>query len=143
MFKQRGVTLLEILLVLSISASILVMSVRYYGSATASLQANTALQQVQLITATVDNQTAGVSYAAMNVDMVKAMLPKASLTTPWGANVTITPVSSTTYEVVLGDTPSQVCPLLQSKLVANNHYQVSSTCGSKAADFTYRYIANV
>lgn len=139
----RGVTLLEILLVLTISASILIMSIRYYGSATSSLHTNTALQQIEVITAIVDNYAIGTSYTGINTETVKSLLPSHALTTPWGTDIVIKSVASNAYEVVLPATPTQICPLILSKLAANTHYKVSSICGQSTTDFTYRYVANV
>ena len=66
--SMLGVTLLEIMLVLAIAAMIIVMSVRYYQSASASQQVNAVLQQIQGITAAADGlaQATG-SYSAANV----------------------------------------------------------------------------
>lgn len=64
--RSAGVTLLEIMLVLAIAAMIIVMSVRYYQSASSSQQATAAFAQVQAITAAAD------TLAQMSGDYTKA-----------------------------------------------------------------------
>lgn len=143
--KIAGVTLLEILLVLAISASIIVMSVRYYGSATASLQANSTIEQIQALTATIDNYTAGISYASISTAFVENLMPNHSLHTSWGTKISIDGVKPSSYNVTLPQTPRAICTLIRTKLESNNHYKVTTPpCGTStvAADFTYQYVAN-
>jgi type II secretory pathway pseudopilin PulG len=146
-FKSMlGVTLLEIMLVLAIAAMVIVMSIRYYQSATSSQQANAALQQIQAVTAAIDSIAQGAGgYTTSNIASpnVLPLLPKNGLTTPWNSQITIgAPSSPTTYEVTVKSTPAAVCPILKAKLAVNSHYSGFSACGaagSTPADFTYTY----
>jgi type II secretory pathway pseudopilin PulG len=141
--NSLGVTLLEIMLVLAISASIIIMSVRYYGSATSSLQTNNTLQQIQAITAAIDSYTFNGSYADVTTPLVKSLLPQNTLTTPWGTAITISSAKSSSYEVTLPNMPLPVCTMLYSKLASNNHYQIARPCSQTMnADFVYSYVAN-
>ncbi len=141
--STTGVTLLEILLVLTISAAILVASVRYYESATVSLDANSALEQVQVITATVDHFVAGTySYEGINTNVLASLLPNNSLLTPWGTSISIDSSDSFSYSVTFPKAPAKVCPLITSKLETNKRYHVTSLCHQMAADFKYTYTAN-
>ncbi len=138
-----GVTLLEIMLVLAISASIIIMSVRYYGSATSSLQANNTLQQIQAITAAIDSYSFNGSYAEVTTPLVKSLLPQNTLTTSWGTPISIGSAKPSSYEVKLPSMPLSVCAQVYGKLAANNHYQIDKPCDSNvASDFTYSYVAN-
>ena len=148
--STRGVTLLEVMLVLAVAAMIILMSVRYYQSATASQQANAALQQIQGITAAADSlaQASG-SYSAGGVSTTSLapLLPGGTtnaFTTPWGTTITITAVGASSYTVSLPGTPSGVCPLLTSKLRQNVHYSTvtPATCTTSAAAVVYTYLAN-
>lgn len=154
--KMLGVTLLEIMLVLAIAAMIIVMSVRYYQSASSSQQANAVLQQIQAITAAADSlaQASG-SYQEANISntTLKPLLPNSANTTgdtilsPWGTDITVGSAQASTYQVTIPQTPSGVCPLVISKLATNNHYQslspaTAAACGSSAADISYTYTAN-
>lgn len=142
--KIAGVTLLEILLVLTISTSIILMSIRYYGSATQSLQANSALQTIQAITATIDGFASNGSYRGMNQDFLKHLLPNNSLITPWGTTIELRDVQSNAYTIILHKTPTAECTLISTKLSSNNHYRIDTVCKQNgAADFTYTYLANV
>lgn len=142
--KQLGVTLLEIMLVLAIAAMVIVMSVRYYQSATASQQTNATLQLVQAIAAAADNlaQSTG-SYSGVSTATVAPLLPGGGSTIPtqWGTVITITS-GTNTYGVSIASVPSQVCPLLVSRLSANSHFKNVSACTGAAQDVSYTYQAN-
>jgi len=141
-----GVTLLEIMLVLAIAAMIIVMSIRYYQSATNNQQANTVLEAIQAITAAADTlaQATG-SYVQSNVSSstIGSIVPTNTMTTPWGTAMTVTSATGTTYVVTLSQTPKTVCQLLNARLAANNHYSgVTANACDATADYTYTYISN-
>lgn len=138
-----GVTLLEIMLVLAIAAMIIVMSVRYYQSASASQQSNTVAGQIGSIIAAADglSQASG-SYQSANITTttITPLLPLKGLTTPWNTNIAIATTSATTYTITVPGTPSNVCPLLIAKFKSNKNVTTSSTCSTTAAtsvQFTY------
>jgi type II secretory pathway pseudopilin PulG len=141
-----GVTLLEVMLVLAIAAMIIVMSVRYYQSASSSQQANAVLEQVQGIVSAADGlaQAKGsYSAAGINNSSLTPLLPGGGLTTPWGEPIAVSGATSTTYTIDLGSVPSGVCPLLYSKLSTNNNFSVSGTCSPTAATpTTITYTSN-
>lgn len=137
-----GVTLLEILLVLAISVSITLMSVRYYSSATSSMQTNQTLTQIQAITAAIDSYSAGLSYANVTPSQIKAILPSFSTKTAWGEPIAIEHFTHSSYDVTLPKLPSSVCPLLVSKLATNNHYKIKGGCSDSAQDLSYTYVLN-
>lgn len=144
--RLLGVTLLEIMLVLAIAAMIIIMSIRYYQSASASQQANSALAQIQAITASADNVSmgTGTGYTGLSATTIGPLLPggqTVGLTTPWGTLITITGGTATTYTVTLPATPPNICPLIRSKLIPNTHFQTVSACGAAAADLSYTYNA--
>lgn len=128
--SMLGVTLLEVMLVLAIAAMIIVMSVRYYQSASSSQQANAVLEQIQGIVSAADSlaQAKG-SYTASVISnsQLQPLLPAGGLTTPWGEDITIGGVQPTTYTIDIQNVPSGVCPLLYSKLATNNHFSSSTT----------------
>lgn len=141
--SQQGVTLLEILLVLSISAAIIISSVRYYESATFSLYANSSLEQIQAITAAIDQFSAGTStYESLNTSTLTSLLPLHALSTGWGTDITIDSADPNSYSITLPGMPAKVCPLVIGKLQTNKHYQVTTDCKTAAADFSYTYLAN-
>lgn len=124
-----GVTLLEVMLVLAIAAMIIVMSIRYYQSASSSQQANTVLQQIQGIVAAADglSQATG-AYSGISNSTLAPLMPTGSLNTPWGEPITIATQGPTQFTIQLGSgIPSGVCPLLFSKLATNNHFSIGGT----------------
>jgi prepilin-type N-terminal cleavage/methylation domain-containing protein len=141
--KTQGVTLLEVMLVLAIAAMIIVMSVRYYQSATQSQQANAVLQMIQAVTANADGLALGAnSYAGVSTATIQSMLPNNSNVTPWGGTLTIGTGTATTYPVSISSTPVVVCQKLVSALTANPKFTSLTTCGaagSAAATFSYTY----
>lgn len=138
--KMLGVTLLEILLVLAIAAMIIVMSVRYYQSSTASQQANSALELIQAVTAAADGLAQGTgTYSGVSDNTVAPLLPNQSKNLPWGGEITISDPTATSYKVSISDTPSAVCQQLYARLKANTQFQVTSTCSTTSGDFQYTY----
>ena len=75
--QSKGVTLLEIMLVLAIAAIIIVMSVRYYQSTTNAQQAHAFIAQMQAIQAALD-QTAEATHtytrSNASIDILKNLL---------------------------------------------------------------------
>lgn len=140
-----GVTLLEIMLVLAIAAMIIVMSVRYYQSASSSQQANTLLQQIQGIVSAADSlaQAKG-AYSAIDNTTLAPLIPTGGLTTPWGDPINVATTGPTSFTIEIGQVPSGVCPLLYSKLETNNHFSVSPTsCNpDSATGSTVTYTSN-
>lgn len=140
-----GVTLLEIMLVLAIASMVIVMSIRYYQSATSSQQANSALSMIQSITAAADSMaqgSGGYTSAGVSASTILPLLPKNGLTTPWNTSATVTATNATAYAVTLPGTPAGVCPVLLNRLKGNSRYSVTSSCGSSAATFSYSYISS-
>jgi len=142
--KVLGVTLLEIMLVLAIAAMIIVMSVRYYQSATSSSQANAALSQIQAIMSAADGlaqATGSYMTPALNNAAIAPLLPANGLIMPWGAGATVAGTAAGTYTITLTDVPRGVCPLLTTKLLSNNHVTTTGTCAAAAVTpsliFTY------
>ncbi|OGT38906.1 MAG: hypothetical protein A3F12_01850 [Gammaproteobacteria bacterium RIFCSPHIGHO2_12_FULL_38_14] len=138
-----GVTLLEIMLVLAIAAMVIVMSIRYYQSATASQQANTVMQQVQGIIAAADNfaQPTG-TYSGITSANIGPLLPAQGLSLPWGASIALSGAGANTYTMTLTSTPPAVCRLISGKLASNRSLTITGACGTAAANVVVKYTAN-
>jgi Tfp pilus assembly protein PilE len=136
--SMLGVTLLEIMLVLAVAAMIIVMSVRYYESSSASEQANSALEMAQAISSIADGlaQPSG-TYMAASQTAVQQMMPNQQMNTVWGATVTINPTDATHYTVTFLTMPSAVCAAFMPKLLANTKFTTSSTCNGGAFTYTF------
>jgi type II secretory pathway pseudopilin PulG len=139
-----GVTLLEIMLVLAIAAMIIVMSIRYYQSATAGAQTNAVLSQIQGIIAASDQlaQATG-TYTGIDDTKLKPLLPNNTFNTPWGTTMTYTG-SASSFVISVPGVPAGVCPLLKARLELNNHIKATTgTCGNAPVDMSFTYTANV
>lgn len=138
--SMAGVTLLEIMLVLAIAAMIIVMSVRYYQTATSSQQANGILAQIQAITAAADSLSqASGSYSAGGVSTasITNLVPTNSMNAPWGGAITISNATATSYDVSVAGTPASVCPLITARLSSNNHFTAVACTPGGALSYTY------
>jgi type II secretory pathway pseudopilin PulG len=133
-----GVTLLEIMLVLAIAAMIIVMSVRYYQTASTAEDVNAALEQIQAISVGIDSlvQGAGTYASAIgtNSSGLNSILPANWWITPWGATMTVTATASG-YTITIGNMPTaEICKLFSAKLKSNSRYSVPTcTAGSALA----------
>jgi hypothetical protein len=128
---------------------IIVMSVRYYQSANASNQVNTVIGSITNIVASADSlsQASGrfdtPAATAVSIANLTPLVPSGSLTTPWGTDFTITGVAASTYTINMLQTPANVCPLVKSKLTANNHFTIATACAAAApTDLAIVYKAN-
>ncbi|MBV9575281.1 MAG: hypothetical protein JO149_01515 [Gammaproteobacteria bacterium] len=129
-----GVTLLEVMLVLAIASMIIVMSIKYYQSATANQQANAFLAQMQAIAAAADQMMAATnSYAtamsgsAISTSNLAALLPANSFVSPWGGTISISNVTGSSFQITLSTIPASVCQLVKSKLETSDRYSAVST----------------
>jgi len=138
--SMLGVTLLEIMLVLAIAGMIIVMSVRYYQSASSANQSNTVLQQAQAIIAAEEStvQTYAAYQPSTSTNLTN-ILPKNALTTPWGTTIVVTTTGST-FTMSFPSVPTSVCPSFNAAMVANSRITVSSgSCGAAASTMDYLY----
>lgn len=130
-----GVTLLEIMLVLAIAALVIVMSIRFYQSASASNKVNAAVNQIQGIMAAVENyaNANGGSYTFTNATLAP-YLPgggsSGTLTNPWGVPVTVSGTAgSATYTIVYASAVGvNECTALTGVLRSNTKLSLGADC---------------
>lgn len=127
-----GVTLLEILLVLAIAAMIIVMSVRYYQSASQSSQANSFIQQVQNITAAVESLAVSGGYGSGNITntKVEAIVGASGLVAPWGATAMQVTGTANGYQLKFPAAGDAQCTLIKARLEQSKNYKVAEDCTS-------------
>lgn len=145
-FKSiAGVTLLEIMLVLAIAAMVIVMSIRYYETATSSENANILMDMIQNITAAGDNIALGTGgYSGVSTSTVSPIAGANNMKTPYGTSVTISSGASTSYKVTIPGLPASVCSNLSAKLSANTRFtgqNSAASCTSATNTFTYTYVS--
>lgn len=133
-----GVTLLEIMLVLAIAAMVIVMSIRYYQSATSSQQVNTIMQQLQGVTASMDNLAVGSgTYANISQAQLLASLGGGNaLTTPLGGTITMSSPSATGYTITV-PLNATICPMVATKVAANAKMSVTNPTTCTTLTYTY------
>lgn len=139
MTHAMGVTLLEIMLVLAIAAMVIVMSIRYYSSATTSQQTNNVVGQVQAITAAMDNLAVGSSngYTDIKDTDVEKLVGATNMTAPWGTKYTIEGQTNTEFTIGLKGVPTGVCASLNTKIKTTTHFKTSSTCSAGELKIDY------
>lgn len=153
--RMLGVTLLEIMLVLAIAAFIVVMSIRFYQSATTSAYAQDLQNAVATAMSTADS--IGLSqgnYQGVTTAVVMSNLPKSitggstdgTINSPWGPlKFTITPggTNNNNYGGSVGaGLPSSVCTQLAGFITnAAGSHTSGATCASGSVTWTY-YLGN-
>ncbi|MDX1902181.1 MAG: hypothetical protein SFW66_09315 [Gammaproteobacteria bacterium] len=135
-----GATLLEIMLVLAIAAMVIVMSIRFYKSASSSQNANSILSQIQAITAAADSLAQGSngSYTAVTQAGILNIIGAKNNVTAYG-NIAIANGAATTYTVTLPAIPADVCTLLSQQLKSNTRYTNVTTCAASPATTALKY----
>jgi Tfp pilus assembly major pilin PilA len=98
--SMLGVTLLEIMLVLAIAAMVIVMSIRYYQSASNNQKIATGLNTITGIVAAAESvlSTKG-DLSTISAD-ITSYLPGGKVpTSPWGGTITIANGGSSSYTI--------------------------------------------
>ena len=126
--SMLGVTLLEIMLVLAIAGMIVVMSIRYYQSASISSQTNSIIQQIVGIVAAEETAAQSGKYLS-NAELVTAkLLPDNAFNTPWGTSMTVTAPSTGGFLIDIPNTPTTVCTGLTARFKSNERMKLDGTC---------------
>lgn len=138
-----GVTLLEVMLVLAIAAMVIVMSVRYYQSASTSNQVNMTMSIIQNITAAMDNLAIGTgSYANITAAQITAVVGAGNMISPTGGTVVVTPCGGAgcvTYAVTI-PVNDAICVSVLAKLAAISKINLASpapACAGGTLNYTY------
>lgn len=123
-----GVTLLEIMLVLVIASLVLVMSIRYYQSATNSQRVNAAVNIVTGVIAAADTyQSSTGSFTSMTSSSIAPYMPNSTMpNSPWGAVRVNAAGSGLTYTVNISLLPAGVCTQIANLIKTNT--KVSTDC---------------
>jgi type II secretory pathway pseudopilin PulG len=131
-FKSMlGVTLLEIMLVLAIAAMVIVMSIRYYQSASTNQKINAAVNSITGIVAAGENYlSANGTFSGLNSSMVAPYLPGGKMpNSPWGGPMSISSAATVDYTIKIPNVPAAGggCEQIKSLLSGNTKLSVSGT----------------
>ncbi|OAI48969.1 hypothetical protein AYO45_03780 [Gammaproteobacteria bacterium SCGC AG-212-F23] len=144
-----GVTLLEIMLVLAIAAMIVVMSIRYYQSATTSQQANAVIETVQAITAAMDNLSQGSGgYGSVSQAQLTGVVGTTNMIVPGGGggSYSLQGQSATSYSIQITGMTSGVCYTVAARIGPNmgSHFTApaSVSCGNAGPNNSVTYTYN-
>lgn len=127
--SMLGVTLLEIMLVLAIAAMIIVMSIRYYQSASSNQKINSAVNIITGIVAAAES--ALTMGGGLSASTIKSYLPGGTLPkSPWGGDVTLS-ATTNTFTIVIPNVGGD-CSTKLSTLMSTNS-KVALTCSGSNA----------
>lgn len=135
--KARGVTLLEIMLVLAVAAMVIVMSIRYYQSAQSNQGVNETMSQIQAIASGMDNIAKGGAgkYTGIDTDTLKAVVGENNMVTFLQKSISLDAVTDTTYTITL-PLNEKACLAVKAKLTSMPNI-TTSTCSSGDLQYTY------
>ncbi len=154
-FKSMlGVTLLEVLLVLVIASLILVMSIRYYQSASENAKVNSALETLQGIMAGVDSFvnagnsltnascTGGTSAGAPCTGSLGPFVPSGAIVNPWPGSPIVVSGGASFYTITFPNVPGSACSKLSGLATQNAKVTTSGTCpaGESQATMTFTVV---
>lgn len=127
--SMLGVTLLEIMLVLAIAAMVIVMSIRYYQSASSNQRVAAA---ADLLTGYIGGAEsyvqAGGSFASITASKLATYSGvSATAISPWGQAVSVSG-TTTGFTVNFGTVPSTDCTKLMGLLKTNTSITFAASC---------------
>ncbi|EKD73966.1 MAG: hypothetical protein ACD_45C00124G0006 [uncultured bacterium] len=119
-----GVTLLEIMLVLAIAAMIIVMSIRYYQSASLNQKIAATMNNVTGIVAAVESYLAATgTLQNLNAGVIQPYLPGGVMpSSGWGGAMTIAAGGANAYTITVPSVPTLGCTQLRSLLIQNTKF---------------------
>jgi Tfp pilus assembly protein PilE len=133
-----GVTLLEIMLVLAVAALIIVMSIRFYQSASNSSKVNNAMSIIQAITAAEENYFNASGVYDTSGSKITGYLPANQMpVSPWSGTVTVkTGTSPAVYAISMenvpgggtASNPTGTCGQLAALVQQNSSKYSSAAC---------------
>ncbi|OGT64933.1 MAG: hypothetical protein A3J38_05120 [Gammaproteobacteria bacterium RIFCSPHIGHO2_12_FULL_45_9] len=132
--QQKGLSLIEVLLALTVSAMVIVMSTRYFWTANQAANITQATSQIQRIT-NASYQWLDANRQSDFADITLTALVSANLisandqTNPWGGTITASVGQSdpTHVRITLASVPQTQCQALVRAL-ATTAYTEISTC---------------
>jgi len=140
--KQRGISLLEVMLSLAIIAIILVMAVRYYRTAQQSQQVSNAISMMNgIVAAQTQYAIANANqYALSMTDLIKGgyypgnPASPVAPNNPWGQPISLAK-GSAGFQVVFPGVPSTTCTALDN-VIKNEAVTTSGCSGSGSINYT-------
>ncbi len=132
-FKSaRGVTLLEIMLVLAIAAMVVVMSIRYYQTASLNQKVASTMNNIVGVVAagesyfSATNSASGISSTTLAPYMPGSAMPNSA----WGGLMTATGSASVTnqFTIDVPNVPAAGCSQIKNLLSSNSKLSTSAAC---------------
>lgn len=134
---MRGLTLIEVLLVLGIAAVVIVGAVAFYNNASNATKMNQAKAQIQAIAGGVKTlYAAQSSYASVSTNVVvnagiapQNAIDGNNLINPWGGATTVVGAART-FELRMSDVPNDACVNLLASGLLNEGNIISMRVGA-------------
>jgi len=125
-----GVTLLEIMLVLAVAAMVIVMSIKYYKSASEAQNVNALVEAVHGIIGAADTyaQSSGSGYAGLTATNITNVAGSNALNNPFGAPLTLGAATATTYTIGISGMPTTACAQFILKVQTNSKITIATPC---------------
>lgn len=132
-----GVTLLEIMLVLAIAAMVIVMSIRYYQSASLNQKVSVTMNNITgIVAATESYMSATGTLAGLTSAVIVPYLPSGKMpNSGWGVQMTIKGGAATSFDIGAGTVPADACKIL-TQMISQNSKMKATACGTTSTDFT-------
>lgn len=133
-FKQKGIGLLEIMLVLAVASAIIILSTRYFYTTRQTQNLSTTIALVGDIHKAAITYVKRKDYASGNLTLANlkssGLLTTVQTTNPWGGNLSIGQGGTNNQQVVIGidNVPSKICFEIQKRLLNTARPGESALC---------------
>lgn len=136
---QQGLSLLEVLLVVAIAATILLLTTRYFAISRLELKVAQSVSLIQKISSASYLWLNGQSQADFSGPTVISMYPlqaanylgTVDLQDPWGGTILVSPGPNPQYvQIALPKVPMDACNSLKQRLAKSAFQQISNCTSS-------------
>jgi Tfp pilus assembly protein PilE len=125
-----GVTLLEIMLVLAIAAMVVVMSIRYYQTASLSQKVASTMDSITGVVAAVEAYFSATGTLTSLDTGISPYLPNNKMPMGgWGSSLVVASTSANAFTITVANVPSDGCKQLVN-LIGQNAKMSVANCGA-------------
>lgn len=149
--KQKGMSLIEAMLVLALAAVVIIAAIHYYSQVRESEKVTTLVGQINGIMSAAQKCVAGSAGSmgngqnnisnclSLNSLINAGFLSSYYSTSPWGVMIANPANNGTAIQIVVANVPHTACLAIESQLNTQSNTAMSVVCGARGLTVTESY----